>query len=355
MLQNMLVSNQLFGRSLCVEEKEYLFFSGTAYLGIPQNEQFQQHLFEGIRRYGTNWGSSRISNLQLDIFELAEKKLAGMAGAEAALTLSSGYLMCQMVIRCLEKEGALLYAPGAHPALRLKNSNIRAQEYSQWVARLPELIAATPEEHLILVANAVDALRVRQHDFSWVHKLPSHKNYTLLLDDSHGFGITGKEGGGVYSYLNVPAPIRFIVVSSLAKAMGLPGGVVFSDKDTIEQFRQSTCFSGSSPIVPAYLYAFVQAGPLYKELRERLQKHIQYFTTALGPLHGFQTFHNYPVFYTPRNGLCEQLKQKDILISSFPYPLPTDAPITRIVLNSQHRQEDIERLVQALKEVPEPS
>ena len=349
----MLVSNQLFGRSLCVEEKEYLFFSGTAYLGIPQNEQFQQHLFEGIRRYGTNWGSSRISNLQLAVFEQAEEKLAAMAGAEAALTLSSGYLMCQMVIRCLQEQAVLIYAPGTHPALRLKNSPVVTQDYSQWVARLPQLVSATHEENIVLIANAVDALRVRQHDFSWVYKLPAHKNYTLLLDDSHGFGITGREGGGVYSYLRVPPHIRLMVVSSLAKAMGLPGGVVFSDKASIEQFRQSACFSGSSPIIPAYLYAFVQAGQLYQQLRELLQQHIQHFTAALGPLHAFSTFKNYPVFYTPNNSLCEQLKQKGILISSFPYPLPTDAPITRIVLNSQHRQEDIERLLQALKEVPE--
>lgn len=347
----MLVSNQLFGRTLYVQGKEYLFFSGTAYLGIPQNELFQRYLLEGIRRFGTNWGSSRISNLQLGVFEQAEKKLAAMAGAQAALTLSSGYLMCQMVVSTLQKDNTFIYAPGAHPALRLEQNNAFTQEYGQWVAQLPERIAATPEENIVLVANAVDALHVRQNDFSWIQQLPENKKFTLLLDDSHGFGVTGKEGGGVCSLLDVPAHITLIVVSSLAKAMGLPGGVVFSDEATIERFRQSPYFSGSSPIIPAYLHAFLQAEQVYKQQRARLQQHILYFTTALGAVHTFQTFENYPVFYTPDNGLYEQLKQKKILISSFPYPTPKDAAVTRIVLNSLHTQEDLDRLLQALNQV----
>jgi 8-amino-7-oxononanoate synthase len=53
---------QLPGRTLDLAGKEYLYFSGTAYLDISRNKQFQERLREAISRYGTNYSGSRNSN-----------------------------------------------------------------------------------------------------------------------------------------------------------------------------------------------------------------------------------------------------------------------------------------------------
>ena len=46
-------------RTIHHDGREYLFFSGTAYLGIPQHPAFRQLLTDSIGRYGTTYGSSR--------------------------------------------------------------------------------------------------------------------------------------------------------------------------------------------------------------------------------------------------------------------------------------------------------
>ncbi|MBC7920010.1 MAG: class I and II aminotransferase, partial [Ferruginibacter sp.] len=95
----MLTIDSLPGRTVQAEGREFLYCGGTSYLGMARNEDFATLLAEGMRRYGTNYASSRLSNVQLRVFEEAESHLAAYAGAEAALTVSSGYLAGQMVVK----------------------------------------------------------------------------------------------------------------------------------------------------------------------------------------------------------------------------------------------------------------
>jgi 7-keto-8-aminopelargonate synthetase-like enzyme len=46
--------------------------------------------------------------------------------------------------------------------------------------------------------------------------------------------------------------------------------------------------------------------------------------------------------------LSQRLLQQQILISSFPYPNPTDKTLNRIVLSAWHEKEDIEKLIAAI-------
>ena len=62
----------------------------------------------------------------------------------------------------------------------------------------------------------------------------------------------------------------------------------------------------------------------------------------------FQYFDHYPVFYTPENALAKAIEDQCI-ISSFPYPNPDSQPITRIIINSLHTTEDIDRLCSLLE------
>lgn len=342
--------DHLPGRTLTVEGKEYLYFSGTSYLGMARNEAFQKHLLEGMRLYGSNYSSSRISNLKLQIFEESEAYLAQFTGAEAALTMSSGFLTGQMAVRLLENKGRFLYAPRTHPALWRTQADFYDGPFNTWVARLPETIGTFPENDLILITNSLDPLLAQPYDFSWVAHLPAAKNITLIVDDSHGFGVLGKEGAGIFSQLQPYANIRLLVLSSLGKAFGIPGGVILGKKETIDQFKANPFFGGSSPVIPAYLYAFLQSKAIYQQERERLFQNIQLFTSRIAGLSIFDYFSRYPVYYTRRHPLCAYLKDNGVLISSFPYPSPQDELITRVIISSLHMEEDIHRLAKLIEE-----
>jgi 7-keto-8-aminopelargonate synthetase-like enzyme len=297
-----------------------------------------------MKLYGTNYSSSRISNLKLQIFEQAEEYLAKFTGAGAALTMSSGFLTGQMVVRLLENKGRFVYAPRTHPALWRTQSDFHDGKFDTWVNQLMQNIHSFPETDLILVANSLDPLLAQRYDYSWVAELPENKNITLVVDDSHGFGVTGAAGAGIFSQLTHYTNIRLIVLSSLGKAFGVPGGVILADAGTIDGFKANPFFGGSSPVIPAYLYAFLQSKEIYHQQREKLFHNVQLFTKSIGALNTFDFIPEYPVFYTRQHTLCGYLKQHGVLISSFPYPSPEDDLISRVIISSLHTEEDIARV-----------
>ncbi|MFC5409453.1 aminotransferase class I/II-fold pyridoxal phosphate-dependent enzyme [Larkinella bovis] len=338
--------DHLPGRTLAVDGQEYLFFSGTSYLGMAQNPVFQSLLQDGMMRYGTVFGSSRNGNLQLRIYEEAEQKLAAFARAEAALTLSSGMLAGQAVVNWLKEQGfGFLYGPNAHPAIwQEPTQRLPALSFDAWTRQLPDLVAAAPTPTVVIALNSLDALCSVAYSFSWVNQLPENQSVILLIDDSHGLGIIGPAGSGIGSQIPQRANVRLIVTASLAKAMGLPGGVILADPATLNAIRQTAFFGACSPIPPAYLYAFGQAQDLYRAAFSQLKTNIRQFENRVGDSGLFQHIPDYPVFYTEQDRLYSSLLTKQILIYSFAYPTPADKPNTRIVISALHRPEDIERL-----------
>lgn len=97
--------NQPFGNKIAVDGKSYLYFGGTAYLGMPTNPDFIKLYVEGIGKFGLNNGTSRTNNIQLGIYDEAEKASAARYGAAAALITSSGYLAAQLTVKALANAG----------------------------------------------------------------------------------------------------------------------------------------------------------------------------------------------------------------------------------------------------------
>lgn len=328
-----------------MDGKELLYFSGTSYLGMSRNPEFQQFLLEGIQQYGSNYSSSRASNLQLAVYEEAEQLLATLTGADAALTFSSGYLAGQAVINAINAGQTFIYAPETHPAMWRRKSDRNHGSYKTWTLALPAKVAAVEAQETVIVSNSLDPLMAEKYRFDWVGHLPEDKRILLVIDDSHGFGITGRTGAGIYPELKglLKPNVELVVVSSFAKAYGVPGGVVFGSCGFINLLKQSSFFTAGSPIAPAYLYAFIHAQAIYKRERKRLFGNVAYFQQLIKDTGIFRYFDDYPVFYTKENKLYDALNQ-DCLLSSFPYPDPGSDPITRVIINSLHQREDIQFL-----------
>ena len=337
----MLTTSQLPGRTIWVEGHERLYFSGTSYLGMGHSAAFQELLREGIARYGTIYSSSRASNVQLAIYEEGESVLADITGAEAALTFSSGFQAGQAAIQPLTAQPNFFFAPNSHPAVWRTASDATYGDFSEWTRSMNDRILATTGD-AVLVANSLDPLLALPYSFEWVAQLPEGRSITLLVDDSHGLGITGEEGGGIFLSLHALAQpnVTVVVVSSLGKAFGLPGGVVLGPSDFVKNLKSSPFFTAGSPLPPAYLFAFVQAPPLYQQARQRLFENIAYFREQTSQSSLFRNLDRYPVFYTSENALAEAVSPSCVL-SSFPYPYPDSDLITRVIVSSLHQQQDL--------------
>ncbi len=345
--QSTFTLNSLPGRTAIIDRKEWLYFSGTNYLGIVQDQAFKELLAEGISNYGVHFGGSRLSNIQLSIFEQAEFMLSQITGTESAITVTSGTLAGRMVLQLFDENFVKCHAPGAHPAIQ--DQGQFSAFYEQWLRDVLELVEENRGQTLVILSNSIDPLHACKANFSWIEHLPADLPVVLVIDDSHGFGIVGDEGGGVATQLDLPDNTTLIVISSLGKALGIPGGVVMGPKSVVTNLWNLPLFGGASPISPAYLFAFVNAQQIYREKRARLNRNMEFFNGLLPAKPSFQSIDQFPVYYTPENKLAAYLEKEEIMISSFPYPTAADELITRIVINGMHTESDIEVLASHLQ------
>lgn len=332
-------------RSIDIDGENYLFFSGTSYLGLANNEAFNALLKQGIDRYGSSFGVSRNGNLRLKIYEKAEQKLADFVGAPAALSLSSGMLAGQALVQYFKQENThFIYAPAVHPA-NWHEPNIAIPTYS-FKAWSDDLIQNFPvyQGPIIILCNSVDALKMNAFSFDFLNKIPDNQNVTIVIDDSHGLGVM-HGGRGIFD--TIPKHLNAVVISSLHKAFGIPGGVIFGQNSLIEAISKTVFFSGCSPIAPAYLEAYVSADDLYQNLHQKLKANVSLFREKTD-LSIFQFHADHAVFYTENDALYGFLLAQKIFIYSFAYPDINSKPNTRIVLSAWHSEADILQLSAAV-------
>lgn len=348
--------NHLPDRTISYDGQEYLFFSGTAYLGLPQHPAFQQLMTEATSRYGTVFGSSRNGNLRLGIYEEAETKLAARVGAPAALTLSSGMMAGQVVTNWLRSQHAtFIYGPNAHPALwHQPTVTLPTVSFGNWSAQIGDQVRSLIQTSafsgkLAILVNSIDAVRSEYYDFGWVNNLPDSIPLTLVVDDSHGLGVLN-EGLGIWPQIAQQPNVRLLVTASLAKAMGLPGGVVFGDIGTLAALRQTAFFGACSPMPPACLQAYIQADTLYNGGQKRLAQNVLLAEKLLLPTGLFRHAEGYPVFFTEHDNLYPYLLEHKVLVYSFAYPTATDRANTRIVISAFHTPEDIQYIADCIYE-----
>lgn len=353
-------TNGLPGRTLLTQQgKEYLWFGGTDYLGMSYHDHFIELLKEGLDIYGSHYGSSRNGPVAPVIYQDAENALASFVGAPCSLTVSSGIWAGQLVTKVIETALRLYYnapdapiqnhvAPKTHPALWDVKPLHNDIEWENWVNRVSMAVSDSEANTIhILYFDSVGSPWVNLPDLQLLKNVAKEgKNVWIIADDSHGLGVTGQNGGGVYRELADLDGIKLIVCSSLNKALGVPGGVIFSESRVIEFIRSTPWFAGSSPIPPAYLYAMKQLMEFgeYDKALKVLKRNVLSLTDGSAEIRRFNYLSEYPVFCSMLQGLHEYLYSEEILVPCFSYPNADDAPVLRLVVNASHRPEDLDRL-----------
>jgi 7-keto-8-aminopelargonate synthetase-like enzyme len=323
------------------QDNDWLFFGGTSYLGIHVNEEFKNLVIEGAMKYGFSSGISRINNVRSEIYAQAEEYAARYFGAEDAILLSSGYLAAQLAVNGFAADRWQLNGTGSHPAL------FKGQPGSTiTIPGIPGYIAASSGDKWLICSNSVNNL---YPEFYGLHYLEYvDKDAILVVDDSHGIGITGNEGKGVYSSLKALSKLQPVVVASMAKALGIDAGIILGDAEQMDYLRKSALYAGASPPSPAMLYAFIHAAHIYTASHARLEENVRYFNALLQDKKGIHFIDGFPVYHLADTDAAQKLYDQQVLISSFPYPDPNGLPLNRIVVNALHTRADLEKLASLL-------
>ncbi|WP_410221785.1 aminotransferase class I/II-fold pyridoxal phosphate-dependent enzyme [Pedobacter sp.] len=339
--------NRALAPSIKIEGKNYLYFGGTAYLGIPQNTSFIKLFIEGIKKYGLNNGTSRGNNVQLGIYNEFEAFTALKYGAEDALVSSSGYLAAKLTVTHFADWGTLRYAPDTHPSLWTKGDPEIKGTFAQWAENLLGEINQSKQQKWVLVSNSINNLWPEIYDFSFIGKIDPGKEVILIVDDSHGIGVLN-EGSCVLKSVPQTNHVKVLLVASMAKALGVDAGLVLGPQQLIKALKQTDEFIGASPSSAAGLYAFMQAEGIYKQSYEHLMLLNKEFSSGL-ETDKWHFAKDFPVFLYKGEDMEKKLLKNNILVSSFPYPTASSPVINRIIVCSWHSKQQIEQLKSALK------
>ncbi|OXA99081.1 aminotransferase class I/II [Flavobacterium oncorhynchi] len=329
-------------RVIEIDQEQYLYFGGTAYLGLPTNKAFQNLVVKNILNWGTTYGSSRTANIKLRAYDEGENFLASHIGSESAVTVSSGMLAGKLVLEKIKKEiDCFFHLNDTHNAIRIENS-IPLFVNNQ----LNERLLDSKWEKIAILTDGVPSFETKPVDLSFLKQIPNHKEITLLIDESHSLGIVGENGSGIYSSIDFSIK-RKIMVSSLGKAFGLTGGVIASDLKFINEIKELETFTSAAGMNPAFVQTLSDASEIYKTQHQKLLDNLSYINSILIKNNNILFDKNYPLIYVLSNELVEKLKQEKIIIASFKYTKEAE-PLNRIVVTANHLKEDLDKLIQVL-------
>lgn len=340
------------GVILDIDKVKYRYFGGTAYLGLQADPVFQELFIGHVKTYGTAYGASRKSNIRLAIYDKAERFLADWTGSEAAATLSSGYLAGQLVAKHFNTDKfKAFYAPNCHSALFLeKEGSIPPKPYVTYTTlgiavrqHLDVKQARTP----VVFLDAINFSGTSYPEFEGIKSLPL-EDIVLVVDDSHGIGLVGPGGAGVYPLLKQLNAKELIVCCSLGKALGIQAGGIFCSLSRHRELTSTDFYAGASPAAPAYLATLLQGWDLMQQKRVQLNHNISLFKSGIKNLSKISSIDNYPAFSYANTKLSSYLFENRVIVTDFAYPSQAGPISSRIVLSALHKQEDIEYLVDLL-------
>jgi 7-keto-8-aminopelargonate synthetase-like enzyme len=323
----------------------YLYFGGTAYLGMQTDPRFLDLLAAHTMRLGAHWGASRMGNLTLGVYAAAEARLARWMQSPACLTLSSGFLAARLVAEYFHaQDHPCFFSPNCHAALLLPGHS-RQATWDHLKEALSRYLAAGPEIPPVIFTDTMGDESSPGPVWELLGTLP--REIILVADDSHGLGTCGPGGTGSYKPLEALGFRELLLCGSLGKAMGITAGVIAGPQPRIEALKQTPLFAGASPAPPAGLATLAESleRGWYHEKFLRVSGLAAALQGQLPPSLPVQWQPGYPVFSFRFPALARHLRDNHILITDFQYAAEgaTSSP-SRIVITAAHQEAHLQRL-----------
>jgi 8-amino-7-oxononanoate synthase len=213
--------------------EQFIDLASNDYLGLATDPRVAGAAAEAASRWGAGATSSRLvagtTELHLDL----EQELATLAGMEAALVFSSGYLANIGVITALGGPGTLIIADEhCHASMidgfRLSRSRNESFAHNS-VGEAGRLLADRREPRAIIAVESVYSVLGDGAPLGDLLALAEQRDAVLLIDEAHSLGVTGSgsfQGRGAVAGTALAGHPNVIVTATLSKALGSQGGAV---------------------------------------------------------------------------------------------------------------------------------
>ncbi len=351
---------------------ELVNFSSNDYLGLANEPFLKEAAMRAIATYGAGSGASRLISGSLAPHQELEERLAEFKEAEAALAFSSGYAAALGTICALLAKGDFIVIDKlVHASLvdaaRLCGSTLRVFAHNdpddlhkilKWIDARRGRSAGPVNSNVLIVTESIFSMEGDHAPLFDIVELKDRFGAWLMVDEAHATGLYGANRRGLIEHFGLANRIE-IQMGTLGKALGAAGGYICGSRTLIEYLvNRARSFVFSTAPVPAASAAaeagvrFVQspAGEARNKLLwQRLAQLPTNFRNPASPVPSAIV----PVVTGSEEravSASNSLRERGLFVPAIRYPtVPRGQARLRVTLSAAHSEEDVARLVVALK------
>ncbi|MBI3554971.1 MAG: pyridoxal phosphate-dependent aminotransferase family protein [Deltaproteobacteria bacterium] len=281
--------------------RKMVMMGSNNYLGLANHPRVKKAVQDAVEQYGVGMGGPPLLNGMSSLHRRLEVALAQLKGKEDALIYASGFQANLGWVTAVLRQGDVLIADEFHHAslfdgLRLARATQRVQprvfrhndmdQLSKVLKYSKKKLAAGA--HIFVAVEGVYSMDGDLAPLPDIVKLCRECGATLAVDDAHGTGILGKQGGGTAEHFGVSDDVD-LAMGTFSKTFGVTGGFIAGKREVIDYLRyfsRSYMFSAHLPqTIAAAVLAGIELIRNDPSLRQALQNNVQTMVqgmTALG-------------------------------------------------------------------------
>ncbi len=355
---------------ITLDGRDCVDFCSNDYLGLSCHPRVVEALIAGARTCGAGARASHLITGHLDEHEALERDLAAYTGRERALLFSAGYMANLGLVATLSGRGGSVFGDRLNHASLIDGGRLARAALHHYphgdVRALDRQLAAVESGPAVVVTDGVFSMDGDLAPLPAIAQACSRRGAFLAVDDAHGLGVIGATGRGTLEHFGLGAHEVPALVGTLGKAFGVFGAFVAGDAELIELLVQRARTYIYTTALPGAVAAAARAALAVSVeeswRRERvlaLSARFRERALAAGlPLADSAT----PIQPVMLGGAdtaviaSRKLLEKGFYVAAIrPPTVPADTSRLRVTLSAAHREEDVDTLVDTLRQAVPPA
>lgn len=266
------------GRVNVINYGEMIMLGGYSYLGLIGHPKINAAAKTAIDHYGTGTYGVRLLAGSLKLHNELEARIAEFKHADAAITMSSGYVTNLATISSLLRKGDTVICDKLNHASIVdgcllsmaKFVRFRHNDMEHLELRLQQ---ADKNGRVLVIADSVFSMDGDIINLPEVSRLCKKYGAYLMIDEAHSVGVIGETGHGIEEHFGMPADTIDIKMGTLSKTIPSAGGYVAGNHKLIDFLKhEARAFIFSAAVPPASAAAAKAAFDVIEEEPWRVQK-----------------------------------------------------------------------------------
>lgn len=349
--------------TVLMDGRQVLAFSSNDYLGLASHPDVIAAFQRAAGQFGVGSGASHLICGHSSEHHALEEELADFCQRPRALLFSTGYMANLGVVSALVGRGDGVFEDRLNHASLLDGGLLSGARFKRYhhsdSADLARRLATTDCQRSLVVTDGVFSMDGDLAPLPELAAVCQRQGAWLMVDDAHGFGVLGNNGGGIAEHFGLSAAQLPILMGTLGKGFGTFGAFVAGSDTLVEyliQFSRPYIYTTALP--PAVAAATRVSLQLIRKdswRREKLQTLVARFRHGAHQL-GLPLMDSFTPVQPLLVGddervmaIASALFAQGIHVGAIRYPtVPRGSARLRITLNANHSEGQVLQLLDAL-------